>query len=149
MLCSWQQNITIMEKLDLLKKYKTYYAAKIKPEVVEVEEGRFISIDGQGDPSQPEFSEKVQALYVLSFTLKFNYKAKGKDFVVPKLEGLWWFDESKYEKVTMQTAPKVVSRSDWKYTLLIRIPDYVDESAVTKAKKEVREKIKQGESPAS
>ena len=45
-----------------------------------------------------------------------------------------------YEKVSVETAPKVVSRDDWKYTLLIRVPDYVDERAVTKAREEVKEK---------
>jgi hypothetical protein len=129
-----------MEKLDLSKKYKTYYTAKLRPEVVEVEEGKFLSIDGVGDPSKPEFADKVQALYVLSFTLKFNYKEKGKDFVVPKLEGLWWFDEDKYEQVTVYNAPKVVDRNNWRYTLLIRVPDYVNEAAIAKAKEEVKQK---------
>jgi hypothetical protein len=33
-----------MEKLDLTKKYKTYFTAKTKPELVEISKANFISI---------------------------------------------------------------------------------------------------------
>lgn len=52
-----------MEKLDLTKKYKTYFTSKTKPEIVEIEPAHFISITGKGDPSEKSFSEKIQALY--------------------------------------------------------------------------------------
>jgi len=35
-------------KLDLTKEYKTYYTAKTTPEIVEIEEGKFLTIEGKG-----------------------------------------------------------------------------------------------------
>jgi hypothetical protein len=63
------------------------------------------------------------------------------DFVVSKLEGLWWYDENKYPGKTMETAVDV-PRSDWQYKLLIRLPEYVHEPDVTHAKETVLTKKK-------
>lgn len=114
-----------MEKLDLTKKYKTYFTAKTKPELVEIEKANFISICGKGDPSDIAFTEKIEALYPVAYAIKFFYKAKGKDFVVSKLEGLWWFDEQKYANKTIINSATEVPRSEWEYRLLIRIPDFI------------------------
>ncbi len=78
-----------MEKLDLVKKYKTYYTAKTEPELVFIEEANFLSITGKGDPSGIEFAAHLQALYTVAYTLKFMCKAQNQDFAVAKLEGLW------------------------------------------------------------
>ncbi len=122
-----------MEKLDLAKKYKPYYTAKVKPEEVVFEEARFLSITGSGDPSGTEFANNVQALYAVAYSVKFISKAEGNDFVVPKLEGLWWFDEEKYKGISMYEAPTAVSRKEWQYTLLLRIPDMVKPADITNA----------------
>jgi len=42
-------------KLDLTKKYKSYYTAKITPEIVEIKEGKFLVIEGKGTPGGDEF----------------------------------------------------------------------------------------------
>ena len=124
-----------MKKLDLSKKYKHYFTADQQPGIAEFPElVQYVSIKGIGDPSQAEFAEKVQALYATSYAIKFICKARENDFVVPKLEGLWWFDESKYREVTIADAPKKVSREDWQYILLIRMPDFVNHSDITAAK---------------
>jgi hypothetical protein len=115
----------VMEKLDLTKKYKSYFTAKTKPELVEIETANFISICGKGDPSGKDFSNRIETLYPLAYTIKFSCKAKGKDFVVSKLEGLWWFDEKKYANKTISNTSVEVPRSEWEYRLLIRLPDYV------------------------
>ena len=115
-----------MEKLDLSKKYKTYFTAKTKPEIVEIEPAQFISIAGKGDPSDKLFADKIEALYSTAYTLKFTYKAKGKDFGVSKLEGLWWFDEKKFAGKTIVNASVEVPRSEWEYRLLIMLPDFIN-----------------------
>jgi hypothetical protein len=102
-----------MDKLDLTKKYKSYYTAKTKPELVEIEKARFLSITGKGDPSEKAFAGKIQALYATAYTIKFMLKEKGKDFTVAKLEGLWWFDHKKYGGFSMDEAPKKIPRSEW------------------------------------
>lgn len=129
-----------MEKLDLTKHYKAYYKAKIQPEIVDIEQAGYISIGGKGDPSQKEFSDHIQALYQTAYTLKFMFKAMGKDFVVSKLEGLWSFDEEQYKGVTMESAPVAIPRSEWNYTLLIRMPDFVENEQVLKAIDQILEK---------
>ena len=121
-----------MDKLDLTKKYKPYFTAKAIPEIINVEPAQFLSITGKGDPSAPEFAHNIEALYSTAYVIKFAFKSKGMDFVVSKLEGLWWYDEQKYPGKTMETAVEV-PRSDWHYKLLIRLPDYVREPDVITA----------------
>ncbi|SDE99068.1 hypothetical protein SAMN04487996_108140 [Dyadobacter soli] len=122
-----------MEKLDLAKQFKHYYTAKPKPELVDIEKAQYLSIQGKGDPSGEEFSQKIQAIYPVAYALKFAFKAKGKDFVVAKLEGLWWYDESRYQNATIDNAPQTIPRSEWEYRLLIRIPDFITQKDVESA----------------
>lgn len=114
-----------MEKLDLKKKFKTYYTASKKPEIRDIEAARYLSISGKGDPNGEVYAEKVQALFSVAYALKFACKEDGKDFVVPKLEGLWWFDDEKYGKVTLGEAPKIIPRSEWHWRMMIRMPEFV------------------------
>jgi hypothetical protein len=114
-----------MEKLDLAKKYKTYFTAKAQPQLVQIEKASFISICGKGDPSGEPFKKNIEALYSIAYTLKFTHKEKNEDFVVSKLEGLWWFDEKKYAGKTIDSSPVEVPRSEWEYRLMIRMPEFV------------------------
>lgn len=114
-----------MEKLDLTKQYKAYYTAANQPQLLDIPAAQFLSISGKGDPSEKPYLDHIQALYATAYTLKFMNKALGEDFVVAKLEGLWNFDEEKYPGLSMQEAPLKVPRSEWKYRMLIRMPDYV------------------------
>lgn len=119
-----------MEKLDLTKHFKSYYTAKTKPEVLHIEKARYLSITGKGDPSGEDFAQKIQAIYPVAYALKFAFKAQGKDFVVAKLEGLWWYDEVRYAGISIADSPTAIPRSEWEYRLLIRIPDYVEKKDV-------------------
>lgn len=123
-----------MEKLDLTKKYKSYYTAKTQPELIEIEPAQYLSICGKGDPSEQPFAARVEALYSTAYTIKFNFKGQNQDFVVAKLEGLWWFDETRYPGKTISTASADVPRSEWEYRLLIRLPDFVTQNDLEKAK---------------
>lgn len=122
-----------MEKLDLAKHFKSYYSAKSKPELVHIEKAQYLSIQGKGDPSGDDFAQKIQAIYPVAYALKFAFKAKDKDFVVAKLEGLWWYDEERYAGVTIADSPTAIPRSEWEYRLLIRIPDFVAQKDVETA----------------
>lgn len=114
-----------MEKLDLTKKYKTYFTAKTKPEIVEIATAQFLSLTGKGDPSGESFAKNIEALYSTAYTIKFVFKQLGKDFTVSKLEALWWFDLARFGGFSMSEAPQKIPRSEWEYRLLIRMPDYV------------------------
>jgi hypothetical protein len=132
-----------MEKLDLTRKYKTYYTAKNKPELVMIEPARFISISGKGDPSGQTFADHLQALYPVAYAIKFMCKAQNKDFVVAKLEGLWSFDEHKYSGISMTNAPQQIPRSEWSYKMLLRMPDFVTREMMAIAMQTVLKKKQQ------
>ena len=129
-----------MTKLDLTRTHKAYFTAKTRPEVVHIEQANFISIGGKGDPSSKEFTERIEALYSSAYALKFAFKAKGQDFVVSKLEGLWWFDETRYPNKTIKTASTDVPRTEWEFRLLIRLPEFVTAKDVNDAARAVFEK---------
>lgn len=114
-----------MEKSDLTKLYKSYYSATETPKIVTFEKIQYLSILGKGDPSLKGFSDAIEALYATAYAIKFIYKALKNDFVVPKLEGLWWYDEELHKGLTIDEAPKKVNRSEWEYRLMIRMPDFV------------------------
>jgi len=119
-------------KLDLTKEYKTYYTAKKTPEVVEFDEAQFLTIEGKGAPGGKEFTAKVEALYPLAYGVKKICKKRDKDFGVPKLEGLWWVES---DKPALE-----VPREEWKWKLLIRMPEFVTSEYVEKIKPEVIKK---------
>lgn len=126
-----------MEKLDLAKTFRSYYKAGTKPEILEFGEASYLSIIGKGDPSSELFSEKIQSLYAVAYGVKFMSKSEKMDFVVPKLEGLWWFDDSQYRNISLSEAPLKIPKSQWEYKLLIRMPEHVTEQMVDQTKEVV------------
>jgi hypothetical protein len=122
-----------MTKQDLTKTFKKYYSATNEPELIELGSVHYISVTGKGDPSGEAFAGHIQALYPVAYQLKFAAKAKGNDFVVPKLEGLWWYDEQQYADISISEAPSKIPRSEWEYRLLIRIPEEITADDVNAA----------------
>lgn len=119
-------------KLDLTKKYKTYYKAGKKPELVEFGEVNYLSLKGKGKPAGKIFVSKVEAIYSLAYGLKKVCKDQSNDFVVPKLEGLWWVDS----KDPVLETPK----EKWCWKLLIRMPEFVTQEMFSSAQLEVSKK---------
>jgi hypothetical protein len=122
-------------KIDYKKTQKELYQPNAKnPVIIEVPEMQFLMIDGMGSPGDSqEYQDALSLLYPVSFRTKFLSKAKGKDYVVPPLEGLWWADNmSDFTEG---------NRDKWKWTMMIRQPDWItqdmiDEAiAITKEKK--------------
>ena len=109
-----------MDKIDLSKKHKTYFNAKLEPELAQIENAQFISICGKGDPSDKQFADRIEAIYSTAYAIKFSFKTNDQDFVVSKLEGLWWFDEKKFTGKTIANTAVEVPRSEWEYRLLKR-----------------------------
>ena len=123
-----------MPKLDLVKEYKSYYKAGIKPQIVEFGEANYLSIEGKGEPAGEVFVSKVEALYPLAYGIKKTCKELDKDFGVPKLEGLWWVEGNK---------PALeVPRSEWCWKLLIRMPKFVTKKMMQFVQPEVAKKKK-------
>lgn len=125
-----------MEKLDLKKELKHLYQASAK-EVVEVEVStmNYLMVDGEGDPNiVSAFAEAVEALFTVSYTLKFMVK-KGvlaTDYGVMPLEGLWWADD--------MTKFSIADKSNWKWTVMIAQPPFVTRAMLDAAFAEVKKK---------
>ena len=111
-----------MEKLDLKKQWKhLYQPSATVVTAVDVPPLAYLMVDGEGDPNNsPAFAQAVEALYSLSYTLKFSLKKSPTpiDYGVMPLEGLWWADDPR----VFHTA----DRSTWKWTAMILQPDFIE-----------------------
>ena len=114
-------------KIDYKKTQKELYQPNAKePVIIEVPEMQFLMIDGMGSPGDSqEYQDALSMLYPVSFRTKFLSKAKGKDYVVPPLEGLWWADNLNDFKEG--------NRDKWKWTMMIRQPDWITQDLINEA----------------
>ena len=123
-----------MAKYDVKKAHKELYAPSARDfAVVEVPEMRYLAVDGRGDPNTaPEYTDAVEALYGVAYTLKFASKALGRDFVVAPMEGLWRAEDP---------AAFLERRKDeWEWTMMISRPDWITQDMVGAAVDRVAER---------
>ena len=124
-----------MAKIDHKKELKHLYRPSAKQvSVVDVPAMTFLMVDGRGDPNTSlAYQQALEALYSLSYTLKFKIKkGAGVDYTVMPLEGLWWTDD-----------PSLFSLSDkdsWSWTSMLMQPEVVTLEAVEEALVEVEQK---------
>ena len=129
-----------MKKLDLRKEFKSLLTPPAKNVVmVQVPRHQFLMIDGRGDPNiSPLFQESIQALYALSFGLKFTLKKeKAVDYPVMPIEGLFSGEGVEWFKA---------KRQDWRWTLMILQPSVVTRTWVERIRALTLEK---GKAPAA
>lgn len=119
-----------MAKVDYKKILKEYYlppAARVTE--IDVLPMNYFMVDGAGapDPASPDFSQAIEALFTLSYTLKFMVKKReaGIDYTVMPLEGLWWADD-------MGDFIEG-NRERWQWTLMIMQPQSVTADLVEEA----------------
>ena len=126
-----------MPKLDLKKERKELFSPPSKEVVVvDVPDMNFAMIDGQGNPNtSQEYQDALQALYGVSFTLKFMIKKEDpvKDYTVMPLEGLWWTDEMT-GKLKMEDLDKVY------WTSMMMQPEHITEDMFLEALEELKQK---------
>jgi hypothetical protein len=118
-----------MEKVDFKKKYRSLYQPSADiVKLIDVPAMRFITIDGHGNPeNSKDFQDGLEALYALAYAVKMVFKKIDPppgyyDYTVPPLEGLWWVVDM--EKFTR------ARKSDWRWKLMIRQPDFVTEHLI-------------------
>ncbi len=116
-----------------LKKLDRYRAKAGEFRMLTVAPARYLAIDGAGDPNTEPFGTAIEALYPLAYALKFASKRAGRDFVVPPLEGLWWADD-------MAAFTSGRDKSAWSWTLLLFVPEWIDDAAIEAARDAVRSK---------
>lgn len=129
-----------MKTLDLKKQFKHLYQPSVKKvEVMQVPALQFAMIDGAiekgSEPGKsPAFAEATQALYGLSYTLKFMLKKRktnAVDYPVMALEGLWWVEDGFFD---------ITVKDNWFYTLMIMQPDVITKDLFEEAREQVRKK---------
>ncbi len=109
------------DKLDYKKEYKDFYMPKTQPMCIDVPALPFIMVDGKGDPNGTEYPEAVSILYALAFTIKMSKMGSHPpdgyfEYVVPPLEGLWWCEGAPFN---------FEKRDNWRWTSMIRQPEFV------------------------
>lgn len=108
------------DKIDFKRSLASYRAPKGRFEIVDVPEMRYLVVDGHGDPnSSPAYTDALEALYPVAYTLKFGSKCElGRDYVVPPLEGLWWADD-------MAVFTSSRDKSRWYWTMMLMVPEWI------------------------
>lgn len=114
------------EKIDLFKQLKTDFKQSKKPLLLNTTTGQYLTINGKGKPGGDSFQQAVEAMYSMAFTVKMTRKSEGLgDYVVCKLEALWWVDGR--ENLSQ------VDQNLWQWKLMIRTPDHVSDADIQKA----------------
>jgi len=125
-----------MGKIDFKKELKHLYSPSAKKvEIVQVPQMNFLMVDGEGDPNTSQsFSDAIEALYPVSYTLKFTVKKgeMGIDYGVLPLEAVWWSDDI--------SAFSTGNKDAWKWTLMIMQPEFITQKMVKEAMVEVKKK---------
>jgi hypothetical protein len=105
-------------RLDLYAKHKNEYLASAMPSFVRVGPATYLALDGRGKPGAQDFATGIGAMYSVAFAVKMAFKAAGKNYVVTKVEALWWRDD--------ETQPPSTD-TVWNWQLLMRVPPFVTE----------------------
>lgn len=114
-----------MEKLDLRKQYKQLYSPSSKQiDEVDVPAFQFAMIDGiipatESPGTSAEFANAMQALYGISYTLKFMSKLSKEnpvDYTVMALEALWWVERDDFE---------FGKKQEWLFNAMIMQPSHI------------------------
>ncbi len=123
-------------KLDLYKKHHAEYVTPKEPVFVTIAPAKYLTVTGQGSPKGEKFESAISALYSVAFTLKMAEKAAAHDYKVCHLEGQWWTD--------VGSAWQTTKPEEWRWRLLMRVPEFVSEKEVGAAIKSVVAKGKGG-----
>src|SRR5690242_11051466 len=129
-----------MKTLDLKKQFKSLYQPSAKKaEIVQVPRLQFAMIDGAIEKgfepgNSPSFQEAIQALYGMSYTLKFMLKKRkvnAIDYPIMALEGLWWVEDGVFD---------IAIKDNWFYTLMILQPEVITKDVFEEGLDQVRKK---------
>jgi hypothetical protein len=123
-----------MDKVDFKKELKQLYNPSAKEvTIIDVPDMNFLMINGEGAPASQQYADAVQTIYPVAYAIKFAIKkAKGVDYGVLPLEGLWYMDD--------MTKFSVDRKDEWKWTSMIMQPKYVTEDDFKTALEQVKKK---------
>lgn len=115
-------------KQEWRKNEKNIYLPKNKPELIEIPDYQFLTIQGEGHPGSEHFSDCISVLYTLSYALKMSLKKMEPkpqnycDYTVYPLEGIWDLNKKAIESYSDK-----FDKNDLVYKLMIRQPDFITE----------------------
>jgi hypothetical protein len=127
------------DKIDLFRLHRAEYASPKTPRIIETKSARYMAIDGAGSPGGETFQARLEALYGMAYTAKFMSKADGRDYTVSKLEAI--YDQAAPDAASIGELPPEA----WQWKFLIRVPDFIDDDALDRARAQLREKGKSGD----
>ncbi|WP_300282286.1 GyrI-like domain-containing protein [Peptacetobacter sp.] len=124
-------------KYEWKKEEKYLYGVKQKIEIIDVPNQKFIMINGEGNPNETDFSDRVSILFTLAYGIKMLFKKMNTnennssytDFTVFPLEGIWEKDSEEY-----------FNKNKLKYTIMIKQPDFITRDIFELAIKNVKAK---------
>jgi hypothetical protein len=129
-----------MKTLELKKTLKYLYTPSAKePVLVEVLEMQFAMVTGRIQPGEtpgtsPAFQQAMEALYGISYTLKFASKLRKEDpidYPVMALEALWWVEDGQFD----------ISRpGNWHWQAMMMQPDPITPEMYADALAQLRKK---------
>lgn len=122
------------------KEEKSVYLPTSKPEIIEIPNYKYLTIEGEGNPNSESFTDCVVALYSLSYGIKMGPKKTAKpegyfDYTVYPLEGVWDINDKAKE-----TFDGTINKDDLVFKLMIRQPDFVTAEMVENMLKITQEK---------
>jgi hypothetical protein len=79
---------------------------------------RFAMLDGSGPPDPDELAARIPALFTMAYGLHFALKKRDIQTKVTPLEGLWWREGSTDLDDILGD-----DRSNWRWTLMIALPE--------------------------
>jgi hypothetical protein len=116
--------VALQERLDLYAERAQFFRARRIPEYIDLPEASYLIAEGQGEPGGPTFQRQVSALFSVAYTVKMAAKKASHDFKVPTFEGSWW----------VEGASGALPRDQWRWQLLLMLPDFVEQEDVSEAK---------------
>jgi hypothetical protein len=118
-----------MDKLDYKKEFRSLYLPAVTPSKILVPKMAFLMADGKGDPNLPggEYAQAVSTLYALTYSIKMsklgrNAPAGYFEYVVPPLEGLWWYADGRPFRLD--------NKADFCWTAMIRQPAFITQEVL-------------------
>jgi hypothetical protein len=112
-------------------------ATKGSVRFIEIPAHRFVMVDGDGPPGGEPFRQRVPGLYGTAYKLRFALKAASIETKVGPLEGLWWTESGETDLDRILGS----DREDWRWTLLIALPDEATDTQLEPALEAGRAKI--------
>lgn len=118
-------------KYEWKKEEKNIYLPKEEPVLIEVPKSKYFCIKGKGNPNSEDFANRIEVLYLLSYTIRMmpknGYIPKDYfEYTVYPLEGLW--DLTEEGRISIE-----LNKDELVYTIMIKQPDFVTTEVVEKA----------------